>query len=102
MKYGQQLVVLAFVGWTIGCAGAGGGSTVSLAETRELFNAAKFSGAVAKSPYEFYAAEIYLNQAQQAIDKGQPGLADPYLIKAHDFAAAAYQNAKKFRKIELR
>ncbi|MCZ7585863.1 MAG: hypothetical protein M5R36_22435 [Deltaproteobacteria bacterium] len=85
-----------------GCAGLDQRPSVSVDATKELFNAAKYSGAIVKSPYEYHAAEIYLNQALQEYDKGHNSVGDAYLLKANEFATQAYKNAKKFRKIDLK
>ena len=103
MRTGFFLLVIAlFALCAAGCAVLDDNAMVSIDETKDLFNSAKYSGAVVKSPYEYHAAEIYLNQALQEYEKGNNSVADKYLLEAHEFAAQAYKNAKKFRKIELK
>ncbi len=92
------LVALA----SAGCAVVPGRSPVTIDETRSLFASAKYSGAQEKSPYEYFAAELYLAQADREYQAGRAALGDRYLARAHEFAEQAYKNAKKFRKIELR
>lgn len=84
------------------CAVVPGQRPVTIDETRSLFASAKYSGAQEKSPYEYFAAELYLTQADLEYRAGRPALGDQYLARAHEFAEQAYKNAKKFRKIELR
>lgn len=83
------------------CSATDKGKAVSLDETQALFDSAKYSGASIRSPYEFHAAEIYLNQAAEELEKGNQIAAQAYLAKANEYAAVAYENAKRFRKIEL-
>ncbi|MCL4234235.1 MAG: DUF4398 domain-containing protein [Deltaproteobacteria bacterium] len=84
------------------CAVVPGRSPVTIDETRSLFASAKYSGAQEKSPYEYFAAELYLTQAEREYQAGRAALGDRYLARAHELAEQAYKNAKKFRKIELR
>ncbi len=103
MRTGFLLAVIALsVLCLAGCAALENRAMVSIDETKDLFNSAKYSGAVVKSPYEFHAAEIYLNQALQEYEKGNNSVADKNLLDAQEFASQAYKNEKKFRKIELK
>ncbi len=86
----------------MGCSALDIESTVSPEETKELFNSAKHAGAAMNSPYEFYCAEIYLKQAEMEYKRNNNTAGDYYLEKAHAKSALAYQNAKKFKKIELK
>ncbi|MBZ0271321.1 DUF4398 domain-containing protein [bacterium] len=98
-----RLTALVFVvAMLTHCAAANVGPQVTLEETMAVYEAAKYSGAAEKSPYEFFAAEQYLAQAEREMARGRPELASRYLQKAHEFSELAYKNAKKFRKIHLK
>ncbi len=97
----SMLIVSAFA-FLAGCSALDIESSIDLEETKELFASAKRAGAAVKSPYEFYCAEIYLKQAINEYKNGDNTSGDHYLEKAHAKSALAYQNAKKFKKIELK
>ena len=98
----RNITVILTFALLVGCSALVPESTVSLEETKEMFNSAKRAGAAVKSPYEFYCAEIYLKQANYEYKRGNNTAGDHYLEKAHAKSAEAYQNAKKFKKIELK
>lgn len=82
-----------------GCAaGARSYGSLTLEEAKGVFDAAKFTGAAIKSPYEFYSAEIYLKKAADEMDLGNNKLAGIYLKKAYDQAQIAYENAKRYQR----
>ena len=72
--------------------------TVDLEETQTLFDAAKFTGAATKSPYEFYSAEIFLRKAKDEIKLGNDNLGNIYLNVAYEKALKAYENAKRYKR----
>ncbi len=81
-----------------GCPGANGTSSISLDDTQQVFDAAKFTGAATKSPYEFYSAEIYLKKAADEMNLGNTHKADDYMAKAYRQAQIAYENAKRYER----
>ncbi len=84
-----------------GCVSGGvSNSAAHLEETQTLFDAAKFTGAATKSPYEFFSAEIYLRKAKDEMELGNDKLADIYLNMAHEKAQKAYNNAKRYKRIK--
>jgi Domain of unknown function (DUF4398) len=98
----RNILIISAFAFLAGCSALDIESSVNLEETKELFNSARHAGAAVKSPYEFYCAEIYLKQAVNEYKNGDNTSGDHYLEKAHAKSALAYQNAKKFKKIELR
>ena len=72
--------------------------SVTPEETKSLFDAAKFTGAATKSPYEFYSAEIFLKKATDAKNLGNLQQANIYLKKAYEQAQIAYENAKRYKR----
>jgi hypothetical protein len=82
---------------TFGCAPAPIIAPPSLDEVQSVFEAAKFTDAATKSPYEFYSAEIYLKKAINEAELGNEELSEIYLIKAHERARLAYENAKRYQ-----
>ena len=64
-----------------------------------MLNAARYSGAETKSPYEYYSAELYYERALVELENGNHGAARRYLARAYEQATKAYNNAKKFRKV---
>jgi len=98
----RNILIIAALALLAGCSALDIESSVSLEETKELFNSARDAGAAVKSPYEYYSAENFLTQAIHEYKHGDNTAGDHYLEKAHAKSALAYQNAKKFKKIELR
>jgi hypothetical protein len=45
---------------------------------------------------------MFMTQAMKEYEKGNNSIGDYYLGRAYEKASAAYQNAKKFKKIELK
>ena len=81
------------------CANGGKNvSSVTLEEARSVFDAARFTGAAVKSPYEFFSAEIYLKKAGDEMDLGNDKLAAIYLNKGYEQAQIAYENAKRYQR----
>lgn len=84
---------------TAGCNGKTvAGSTVTLEEAQGVFDAARFTGAATKSPYEFYSAEIFLKKAADEKSLGNDKQANVYLVKAYEMAQEAYENAKRYQR----
>jgi hypothetical protein len=92
------MALALLTGSLAGCTSANGTSSITLEETQQLFDAAKFTGAATKSPYEFYSAEIYLKKAMDEMNLGNTKKADVYMNKAYEQAQAAYENAKRYER----
>ena len=87
------IVLLAIVlcaGLIAGCATAN-----SISNARAQLKQAKDAGAVWTAPYEYYAAEAYLNQAVHQAEEGSPRKdVDNFLNKSLDYSAKALSMAK--------
>ena len=84
-----------------GCAASkASSSSLTLEEVRKLHNAAKFTEAAVKSPYEFYSAEIFLKKAADELSLGNDKVAQIYLRKAYQQSKIAYDNAKRYQRAQ--
>ena len=66
----------------------------------DMFQAAKYSGAETRSPYEYFCAQIYLEKAKEEMERGNKHRAIEYWSKAYDMAQIAYKNAKRYRRAQ--
>jgi hypothetical protein len=71
---------------------------VTLDEAQSIFEAAKFTGAATKSPYEYFSAEIFLKKAAEEMNLGNDKQANIYLLKGHELARTAYENSKRYQR----
>lgn len=96
--YRMIVSILALVLLSAACASVQVNPDVTEAQVREVLNAARFSGAETKSPYEYYSALLYYERAIVEQENGNVHNARRYLARAHEQATLAYNNAKRFRK----
>ena len=72
---------------------AGCSSATAVKNARTSFEKAKASGAEAKAPYEYYAAEAYLGLAEHEKEEGDRKGANMFAEKSEKFSAEALQKA---------
>jgi hypothetical protein len=80
-----------------GCATVATKQDFSEPQVKKMLDAAQFSGAEFKSPYEFLRARLFYEQALRENADGNTATARRYLGAAYDAARLAYENALKFR-----
>ena len=95
---GIALLLLVLALAAVACQSAQMLPDINEVQVREAINAARYSGAEVKSPYEFHSAQIYFERAQVEANNGNHQSAQRYLRRAYEQAQIAYTNAKKFRK----
>jgi len=82
-------VIVLCAGLIAGCA------TTSISNAKSQLKQAKDAGATWTAPYEYYAAEAYLNQAVIQAEEGSPRKdVDNFLNKSLDYSAKALSMAK--------
>lgn len=82
------------------CAGVETKPDITADQVKKMLDAAQYSGAEAKSPYAFYSAEIFYQEAVKEYKKGNWKTARYFFHRAYQQAKNAYDNARKFRKAE--
>ena len=82
------LVGLA-AGLGFGCAGAG----KNLQQAQESFSQARDAGAETKAPYDYYAAENYLQLAEHEFDEVDLKQTTVYAEKSLEFSRQAFEKA---------
>ena len=82
-------VVVLIVGLAAGCATAN-----AIQSARTSLDKAKAAGAMNKAPFEYYAAETYLNKATIQAEKGDNKQADIFTKQSADYSAKALGMAK--------
>ncbi|MDP8222537.1 MAG: hypothetical protein P9L99_04195 [Candidatus Lernaella stagnicola] len=92
------LATLLLAALIVGCATVTPRPEISESQVKKTLDAARFSGAELKSPYEFYSAEFYYQRAIAERSQGNLATARKNLQKAYEMARTAYENARKFRK----
>jgi hypothetical protein len=68
-------------------------STAALIDADVAVESARAAGAPQTSPYEFGAAEAYLQKAREVSGRAQYEAASKFAIRARDLAAEARKNA---------
>ena len=91
-------VILLSLAALAACHSAQVAPDVSEAQVREALNAARFSGAEIKSPYEYFSAQLYYERALVEQENGNHQVAQRYFARAYEQALIAYEHAKKFRR----
>jgi hypothetical protein len=81
-------VVVLIVGLAAGCATAN-----AIQSARTSLDKAKAAGAMTKAPFEYYAAEAYLNKATIQAEKGDNKQADIFTKESAAYSAKALQMA---------
>jgi len=82
------LAVVLFAGLVAGCA-----TTNAMQSAQTSLDKAKAAGAMTKAPYEYYAAEAYLNKATIQVEKGDSKQADIFTKESAAYSAKALQMA---------
>jgi len=82
------LAVVLCAGLVTGCA-----TKNAIESTRMSLDKAKAAGAVTKAPFEYYAAEAYLNKATIQAEIGDTKQADIFNKEASAYTAKALQMA---------
>lgn len=72
---------------------AGCASTTALKKADTAFGQAKAAGAEAKAPYEYYAAEAYLDLAHHEKAEGDGDMVVEFSQKSEKYSAEALQKA---------
>ncbi|HEY5764432.1 MAG TPA: hypothetical protein VIS30_00255 [Candidatus Deferrimicrobiaceae bacterium] len=72
---------------------AGCASTTALKKADAAFGQAKAAGAEAKAPYEYYAAEAYLDLAHHEKAEGDGDMVVEFSQKSEKYSAEALQKA---------
>ncbi len=80
--------VLATAALFAGCA-----STGALTSARASFERAKASGAESKTPFEYYAAEAYLQRAEHEASEGDGKEAKVFASESEKYSAQAIEKA---------
>jgi len=90
MKRPWVVLSAAFLsaGLVAGCATAN-----SVKSAQASFEKAKAAGAEAKAPYEYYAAEAYLNQANHETNEGDNQQAAVFAKESETYSAKAIEKA---------
>lgn len=99
MKF-QLIAILVVVGLAVGCATVPTSPDITEVQVKKMLDAARFSGAEQKSPYEYLSANLYFEQALTEKNNGNWTLSRKYLALSYDKARLAYDNARKFRKAQ--
>ena len=81
--------VVLIVGLTAGCA-----TMNAIENTQKSLDKAKAAGAVTKAPFEYYAAEAYLNKASIQAEKGDSKQANIFNKEASAYATKALDMSK--------
>ena len=82
-------VVVLIVGLAAGCATAN-----AIQSARTSLDKAKAAGAMTKAPFEYYAAETYLNKATIQAEKGDNKQAEIFTKESAAYSAKALGMAK--------
>jgi len=80
--------VVLFAGVAAGCAGG-----KALRSAQASFERAKTAGAEAKAPYEYYAAEAYLNQASHEAGERDKRQAEVFSKQSEFYSVKALEMA---------
>lgn len=83
------LMVVLCAGLVAGCATAN-----AIQSARMSLDNAKAAGAMTKAPFEYYAAEAYLNKAVIQAEKGDNKQADIFTKQSADYSAKALEMTK--------
>ena len=83
------LAVVLCAGLVAGCATAN-----AIQSARTSLDKAKAAGAMTKAPFEYYAAEAYLNKATIQAEKGDNKQADIFTKESAAYSAKALGMAK--------
>jgi hypothetical protein len=83
------LAVVLCAGLVAGCA-----TMNAIENTQKSLDKAKAAGAVTKAPFEYYAAEAYLNKASIQAEKGDSKQANIFNKEASAYADKALGMAK--------
>jgi hypothetical protein len=84
------LGLMAFV-LVVGLSAAGCATANKIQAARSTMDQARAAGAVYKAPFEYKAAEAYLNWAVYQAEKGDRKGADPFAEKAQAYATKALE-----------
>jgi len=83
------LAVVLCAGLVAGCATAN-----ALQSAREALDKAKAAGAMTKAPFEYYAAEAYLNKATIQVEKGDYKQTDIFRKQSVGYSSKALEMSK--------
>jgi len=73
---------------------AGCAATGAIESARRSFEQARAAGAETKAPYEYYAAEAYLERAKDEVTEGDTAQAKVFAGESEAYAAQALSKAK--------
>lgn len=90
-----SITVIATAGMLAAGSGlvAGCGSAGALRNAKSSFEKAKAAGAETKAPFEYYAAEAYLDLAQHEADEGDNKQSRAYSAESEKYSAQAIGKA---------
>lgn len=94
------LILLLLLAAGLGCATVKPAPDYTDIQVKKMIDAARFSGAETKSPYELFSAELHFQQALRDKAQGNWATARKNMHRAHESARQAYENARKFRKAQ--
>jgi ATP/maltotriose-dependent transcriptional regulator MalT len=86
LTFAFSVLAIAFV--FAGCA-----STGALTSAKTSFERAKASGAESKTPFEYYAAEAYLQKAEHEASEGDSKEAKVFASESEKYSAQAIEKA---------
>lgn len=81
--------MLLIAGLAAGCA-----TSNAMRDAREQLQKAKAAGADWSAPFEYYAAEAYLNKATHEVEQGDTKTANDFTKQSTDYSAKALGMAK--------
>jgi predicted lysophospholipase L1 biosynthesis ABC-type transport system permease subunit len=88
MTRAAKALLVLWCASTVGCA-----SVAAVGRARDSMERAKMMGAEVKAPYEYYAAEVYLDLAEHEKDELDLRRAKIYAEKSEAFALQAIEKA---------